>query len=370
MATAQTSQLASKLVTRRTRRTTQTARAALSEQPARKVSTSAVETSASEVAVVAKTVKIGTRGSPLALAQAYQTRDRLQAAFPELAEEGALEITVIKTTGDKVLDKPLADVGGKGLFTKEIDDALLSGRVDIAVHSMKDVPTYLPEGTVLPCNLPREDVRDAFVSTKYKSLDELPEGAVIGTAALRRQSQLLAKYPTLKCVNFRGNVQSRIRKLQEGVVDATLLAYAGLRRMDMQQHATMVLDEKEMLPAIAQGAIGIACRTGDEPMLKLLDALNHEDTYIAVTTERAFLAALDGSCRTPIAGWMRQGEDGMGHFNGLVASLDGKEVLEVEGTCEWSAEAGAKLGNAKGEELKEQAGEGFFDGLLENGGGW
>lgn len=310
--------------------------------------------------------KIGTRGSPLALAQAYQTRDRLKAAFPELAEEGALEIVVIKTTGDKVLDKPLADIGGKGLFTKEVDDALLSGRIDIAVHSMKDVPTYLPEGTILPCNLPREDVRDAFVSVKYKSLADLPEGAVIGTASLRRQAQLLANFPTLECVNFRGNVQSRIRKLGEGVVDATLLAHAGLRRLGMEEHVTSVLDEADMLPAVAQGAIGIACRTGDSRQEAYLAGLNHEDTRIAVVTERAFLEALDGSCRTPIAALARETEAGSGKmsFQGLVAAVDGSKCYKTgELETEWNAEAGAKLGYEAGMKLKEEAGEEFFEGL-------
>merc|ERR1719171_3460651 len=198
--------------------------------------------SASAKAAGPALVKLGTRGSPLALAQAYLTRDLLKKAHPELAEEGAIQVKIIKTTGDKVLNQPLADMGGKGLFTKEIDDALLDGRIDIAVHSMKDVPTYLPPGTVLPCNLPREDVRDAFISAKYGSLDELPEGAVIGSASLRRQAQLLAKYPTFKVVNFRGNVQSRLRQL------------------DLTHKIPSILECEEMLPAVAQGAIGIACR--------------------------------------------------------------------------------------------------------------
>uniref|UniRef100_A0A7I4F632 hydroxymethylbilane synthase n=1 Tax=Physcomitrium patens TaxID=3218 RepID=A0A7I4F632_PHYPA len=213
-------------------------------------------------------VRIGTRGSPLALAQAYQTRDKLKAAHPGLAEEGALEIIIIKTTGDKILSQPLADIGGKGLFTKEIDDALLNGDIDIAVHSMKDVPTYLPEGTILPCNLPREDVRDAFICPNYSSLAELPEGSVVGSASLRRQSQILHKYPHLKVENFRGNVQTRLRKLSEGTVQATLLALAGLKRLDMTEHITAILATDDMLPAIAQGAIGIACRTGDSKMVQ------------------------------------------------------------------------------------------------------
>eukprot|EP00740_Mantoniella_antarctica_P007227 CAMPEP_0181365212 /NCGR_PEP_ID=MMETSP1106-20121128/9921_1 /TAXON_ID=81844 /ORGANISM="Mantoniella antarctica, Strain SL-175" /LENGTH=374 /DNA_ID=CAMNT_0023480221 /DNA_START=75 /DNA_END=1199 /DNA_ORIENTATION=- len=314
-------------------------------------------------------VKIGTRGSPLALAQAYMTRDLLKKNFPELAEEGALEICIIKTTGDKILDQPLADIGGKGLFTRELDVALLDGRIDIAVHSMKDVPTYLPEGTVLASMLPREDVRDAFISVKYGDLSELPEGALVGTASLRRQSQLLAKFPHLKCVNFRGNVQSRIRKLQEGVVDCTLLAIAGLNRMDMTQHATKILDVDVMLPAVAQGAIGIACRTTDDKRLDYLAALNHEETRIAVECERAFLAALDGSCRTPIAGYAYRSGDKL-EFSGLIATLDGKEILTTSATGEWSFAGGQKVGTDAGAQLKTQAPAEFFANLIENGGNW
>lgn len=310
-----------------------------------------------EVAVV----RIGTRGSPLALAQAYQTRDKLKAAHPELAEEGAVEIVIIKTTGDKILNQPLADIGGKGLFTKEIDDALLNGDVDIAVHSMKDVPTYLPEGTVLPCNLPREDVRDAFISPRYASLADLPVGSVVGTASLRRQSQLLYRYPSLKCVNFRGNVQTRLRKLNEGTVQATLLALAGLKRLDMTEHITTILPIDEMLPAIAQGAIGIACRTEDEKMVKYLASLNHEDTRLAVSCERAFLATLDGSCRTPIAGLAYRNESGSCIFKGLVASPDGTRVLETSREGAFSYDDMVALGIDAGEELKKRAGPDFFD---------
>ncbi|CAM6129804.1 unnamed protein product [Calypogeia fissa] len=322
------------------------------------VAANAVETEPkTDVAIV----KIGTRGSPLALAQAYQTRDKLKAAHPELAMEGAVEIVIIKTTGDKILNQPLADIGGKGLFTKEIDDALLSGAVDIAVHSMKDVPTYLPEGTILPCNLPREDVRDAFIAPKYGSLAELPEGSVVGTASLRRQSQLLYRYPTLKCVNFRGNVQTRIRKLNEGSVQATLLALAGLKRLDMTQHITTILSIDEMLPAIAQGAIGIACRTDDEKMVKYLATLNHEDTRLAVSCERAFLATLDGSCRTPIAGLAYKSESGSCVFKGLIASPDGTRVLETSREGAFSYDDMVALGKDAGEELKKRAGPEFFD---------
>lgn len=305
-------------------------------------------------------VRIGTRGSPLALAQAYQTRDKLKAAHPELAEEGALEIVIIKTTGDKILSQPLADIGGKGLFTKEIDDALLNGDIDIAVHSMKDVPTYLPEGTILPCNLPREDVRDAFICPNYSSLAELPEGSVVGSASLRRQSQLLHKYPHLKVVNFRGNVQTRLRKLSEGTVQATLLALAGLKRLDMTEHVTTILDTDDMLPAIAQGAIGIACRTGDTKMEEYLSSLNHEDTRLAVACERAFLAKLDGSCRTPIAGLAQRTDDGCS-FRGLVATTDGKQVLETSRKGSFFYDDMIALAQDAGQELISRAGPDFFE---------
>mmetsp|Transcript_16483 Transcript_16483/g.41833 ORF Transcript_16483/g.41833 Transcript_16483/m.41833 type:complete len:376 (-) Transcript_16483:206-1333(-) len=326
---------------------------ARASRPQRLAVTAAVE-------VEKKTFTIGTRGSPLALAQAYLTRDLLKSNFPELAEEGALEIKIIKTTGDKILNQPLADIGGKGLFTKEIDEALLDGRVDIAVHSMKDVPTYLPEGTVLPCNLPREDTRDAFISAKYKSLAELPEGAIVGSAALRRQCQLLAKYPHLKIVNFRGNVQTRLRKLEEGVVDATLLALAGLKRLGLTEHITTILEEDEMLPAVAQGAIGIACRTGDDASAKFLAGLNHEPTRLAVVCERAFLMALDGSCRTPIAGHATIEGDTMS-FAGLVGRVDGSRVLSTTRQGPATEESAIKMGREAGEQLKAEGGPEFFD---------
>uniref|UniRef100_A0A061QUX9 Porphobilinogen deaminase, chloroplastic n=1 Tax=Tetraselmis sp. GSL018 TaxID=582737 RepID=A0A061QUX9_9CHLO len=307
-----------------------------------------------------KTLTIGTRGSPLALAQAYLTRDLLKKNFPELNEDGALEIKIIKTTGDKILNQPLADIGGKGLFTKEIDDALLDGRIDIAVHSMKDVPTYLPEGTVLPCNLPREDTRDVFVSRKYKSLSELPEGAVVGSAALRRQCQILSKYPHLKVVNFRGNVQTRLRKLDEGTVDATLLALAGLKRLDMTDAITSILSEEEMLPAVSQGAIGIACRTGDEAAAQYLARLNDEPTRLAVVCERAFLMALDGSCRTPIAGHATI-DNGVMSFSGLVGRTDGSKVLRTSREGPATEENAIRMGREAGEQLKAEGGAGFFD---------
>lgn len=303
-------------------------------------------------------IVIGTRGSPLALAQAYETRRRLTEAFPDLGNEGAIEIQVISTTGDQELDQPLADIGGKGLFTKEIDIAQLNNEIDIAVHSMKDVPTWLPDGIHLPCMLPREDTRDVFISNKATCIEDLPDGSVIGSASLRRQSQILAKNPALKVVNFRGNVQSRLRKLNEGVVDATLLALAGLARMDMTEHATSIIELDEMLPAVAQGAIGITCRTGDQTMLDFLKPLNHVETKTCVDCERAFLAELDGSCRTPIAGQAII-SDGVLHFRGLVAKPDGSVVFEA--SREGKPEDGLAIGTAAGTELKEQMGENFYE---------
>ncbi|KAK9813342.1 hypothetical protein WJX73_001485 [Symbiochloris irregularis] len=329
----------------------------------RQAAQAVVMTAPDQEQVASAVIKIGTRGSPLAMAQAYQTKDRLQAAFPELKEDGRLEICVIKTTGDKILGQPLADIGGKGLFTKEIDDALLDGRIDIAVHSMKDVPTYLPKGTILPCNMEREDVRDAFISPSASCLADLPHGAVVGSASLRRQAQLLHKYPHLKVENFRGNVQSRLRKLSEGVVSATLLAYAGLRRLGLEDKATSVLDIDEMLPAVAQGAIGIACRDGDDKVGEFLARLNHEETRLAVVAERAFLSALDGSCRTPIAALAKKEADGGMSFRGLLASIDGKQVFQTSRNGSFTEEDAIAIGTDAGSQLKSEASglAGMFD---------
>uniref|UniRef100_A0A2N9EQM5 Porphobilinogen deaminase, chloroplastic n=1 Tax=Fagus sylvatica TaxID=28930 RepID=A0A2N9EQM5_FAGSY len=323
-------------------------------------------------------IRIGTRGSialqpgrelfvkyaldsPLALAQAYETRDKLIATHSELAEEGAIQIVIIKTTGDKILSQPLADIGGKGLFTKEIDEALINGDIDIAVHSMKDVPTYLPEKTILPCNLQREDVRDAFISLSAASLAVLPDGSTVGTASLRRKSQLLHKYPSLNVLeNFRGNVQTRLRKLNEGVVQATLLALAGLKRLSMTEHVASILSIDEMLPAVAQGAIGIACRSNDDNMANYIASMNHEETRLAVACERAFLETLDGSCRTPIAGYAYKDEDGNCIFKGLVASPDGARVLETSRKGLYAHEDMVMMGKDAGKELLTKAGPGFF----------
>jgi hydroxymethylbilane synthase len=308
--------------------------------------------------------RIGTRGSPLAMAQAFETRKRLQEQFPELCEDGAIEICVMKTQGDMILDKSLMELGGKGLFTKELDVALLANEVDICVHSMKDVPTWLPDGTILPCNLPREDTNDAFIykDGTVKSIQELSDNSIIGTASLRRQAQLMAQNPTLRCVNFRGNVQTRLRKLQDGVVDATLLAIAGLKRMGMEACATSVLDWDEMLPAVAQGAIGIQCRSDDERSLRYIQALNHPDTKACVDCERAFLEALDGNCKTPIAGQARI-VDGKMHFRGLIAMPDGSQKFET--TSEGDIVNARTIGKTAGESLKAQAGDKFFQMMVE-----
>ncbi|HLN23342.1 MAG TPA: hydroxymethylbilane synthase [Patescibacteria group bacterium] len=303
-------------------------------------------------------LRIGTRGSPLALAQAHEVQARLRAAHPDLVADGAIEIVVIKTTGDMVLDRTLAQIGGKGLFTKEIDEAQIEGRIDIAVHSMKDVPTVLPDALSLPCILEREDVRDAFMCLSARSLADLPAGAVVGTASLRRGAQVLFRRPDLRVEPLRGNVQTRMKKLQDGVVDATLLAMAGLRRLGLADKVASQLEPEEMLPAVAQGAIGITARRDDEATLRRLAPLDHPDSHVRVLAERAFLAVLDGSCRTPIAGLAELNGDGL-RFRGLVIKPDGSLCHETElRATRGEAEA---VGRAAGEELLGRCGPGFFD---------
>ena len=300
-------------------------------------------------------LRIGTRGSPLALAQAEETRQRLETAFPELA--GAIAIEVIQTTGDRIQDRPLAAIGGKGLFTKEIDEAQLEGRVDIAVHSMKDVPTVLPDGLCLGALLPREDVRDVLISSKGRSLAELPQGAVVGSASLRRAAQILRRRPDLSVVPFRGNVQTRLRKLAEGQVDATLLAMAGLNRLGVMPAEAVPLSVEEMLPAVAQGAIGVTCRAGDDRALTWLAALDDAETRCRVTAERTFLALLDGSCRTPIAGLALLDGERL-TLTGMILKPDGTQAYDVvaSGHC---ADAEA-VGNRAGRTLLDLAGIDFL----------
>jgi len=300
-------------------------------------------------------LRIGTRGSPLALAQAEETGRRLKQAWPDLA--GAIEIVVIHTTGDQIQDRTLSQIGGKGLFTKEIDEAQLAGRVDIAVHSMKDVPTLLPDGLTMGALLPREDVRDALIAKTARTLAELPQGAVIGTASLRRGAQILRRRPDLKVVPFRGNVQTRLRKLNEGQVDATLLAMAGLNRLRLSIPEMTPLEIGEMLPAVAQGAIGITCRADDRRALDLLAPLDHPATRAEVAAERGFLGVLDGSCRTPIAGLARISGDKL-HFTGMILLPDGSEAHDI--SCEGEVANAAQLGVEAGEDLLSRTGRDFL----------
>jgi hydroxymethylbilane synthase len=300
-------------------------------------------------------LRIGTRGSPLALAQADETRARLIAAHPQLA--GAIEIVVIKTTGDKVQDRPLSEIGGKGLFTKEIEDALLAGEIDVAVHSMKDVPTWLPDGLVIDCLLPREDARDVLIATAGTSIATLPRGAVVGSASLRRAAQVKALRPDLSIVPLRGNVETRIAKVQRGDATATLLALAGLKRLHKQNVATAILSTDEILPAVAQGAIGLETRTGDDRVNALLAPLNDRNTQLRVAAERACLAVLDGSCRTPIAAFAEL-EGDVVRLRALIALPDGSKVHRQEGRA--AVSDGRKLGEQIGHKLKEMAGPDFL----------
>jgi len=305
-------------------------------------------------------LKIGTRGSPLALAQAHETRSRLMAAF-DLPED-AFEIVVIKTTGDDAAliaaDRPLKEIGNKGLFTKEIEEQLLGGGIDIAVHSMKDMPVEQPAGLRLDCYLPREDTADAFVSLKHRTIADLPEGAVVGTSSLRRKAQLLNRRPDLDVVEFRGNVQTRLRKLGDGVAEATFLAMAGLNRLGMDDVPHSAITPEEMLPAIAQGAIGIERRSDDRATAALLTAIHHAETGLRLAAERAFLAALDGSCETPIAGLCHL-DGGSLRLRGEILRTDGSEALADDVTG--AVEDGPEIGRAMAAKLLAQAGDGFFD---------
>ncbi len=309
-------------------------------------------------------LKIGTRGSPLALVQAELTRKALAGTTPSALAVPleATEVSVFRTTGDHVLDRPLAEIGGKGLFTKEIEEALLDRRIDLAVHSMKDMATRLPEGLVIGAMLPREDPRDALIlgealASSCRCIADLPHGARIGTASLRRMAQLKARRPDLVVESLRGSVATRLRHIDEGRFAGTLLALAGLKRLGMTQRATAVLDIDEMLPAVAQGAIGIECRADDTWMLERLAAMSCRATAACVDAERAALAALDGSCRTPIAGLA--GLDGTDLLlRVLIARPDGSLVHRQTGRAHVAD--GVALGEALGRELRERGGPDFF----------
>lgn len=302
-------------------------------------------------------LRIGTRGSPLALAQAHETRAALMAAH-DLPQE-AFEIRVISVMGDRIQDRPLSEAGGKGLFTKEIEDALLDGHIDIAVHSSKDMPTVLPPGLDLLAFLPREDARDVFIGRIAGTIATLPAGATIGTSSLRRQALIRRLRPDLSVMTFRGNVQTRLRKMDEGTADGTMLALAGLKRLSLQHEATEVLALDSFPPAPGQGAICIESRIGDERVARMLSAIHHRPTGDALTCERAFLGAIDGSCRAPIAGHARI-EDGRLRFTGMILTPDGRECHEID--ADGPVTDAAALGHACGDALKGRAGPRFFEG--------
>lgn len=301
-------------------------------------------------------VRIGTRGSVLAKAQAAETRARLMAAHG-LPEE-AFEIVVITTSGDRIQDRPLSEAGGKGLFTKEIEEALLDGRIDLAVHSSKDMPTVLPEGLEISAFLERADVRDVFIGRAVEDLELLPRGARLGTSSLRRQALALRLRPDLDVGMFRGNVQTRLRKLEEGRADGTLLALAGLQRLGMEHVASAVMDPARFPPALGQGAICIESRVGDRRMAPMLRELDHAQTGAALACERAFLAVLDGSCRMPIAGLARV-EGAHLSFYGLVLTPDGGQAHDI--TAEGRTADAVKIGSDAGARVREKAGTRFFD---------
>lgn len=301
-------------------------------------------------------LKIGTRGSRLALAQAFETRSLLMAAHELPA--AAFEIVSIKTTADRVLDRALKDIGGKGLFTKELEEALLARAIDIAVHCVKDMAVEEPDGLVTDCFLQREDPRDAFVSHAFESLAELPPGAVVGTSSMRRGAQILHRRPDLTIVNFRGNLQTRLEKLENGVAAATYLAMAGLNRLGMQSIGRNPIDVDDMLPAVGQGALGIQRRKSDEHVAALVAPLHHATTERQMAAERAFLATLEGSCETPIAGYAECTADRI-RFRGEILRPDGSEVLAAESNG--SIGDAAALGREMAHGLLGRAPADFFD---------
>ena len=299
-------------------------------------------------------LRIGTRGSPLALVQARTVRERLAAALGRPAD--TIELKIIRTTGDTIIDRPLAEEGGKGLFTKEIEEALIRGDIDLAVHSAKDMPTFLPKGLILAACLEREDPRDVFISTKAKTIAALPRGAKVGTASLRRQAIMKRARPDLEVAPLRGNVETRLRKLDDGEADAIILALAGLRRLGLEGRATRIMSADEFLPAAGQGAIAVETREDDAETRALLAKIDHSDTSTTVAVERAFLAVLDGSCKTPIgAHAIIEGETL--RFRGLIARPDGSAAHDIAATGARSD--AVQIGESCARELKQRAGELF-----------
>jgi len=294
-----------------------------------------------------QTIKIGTRKSPLALWQAYYVRDAILKSAPEIQ----VELVEIVSEGDKHLETPLAKIGGKGLFLKELETALLEGSVDIAVHSMKDVTVHLPEGLHIPVICEREDPRDAFVSNHYASLAELPDGAKVGTCSLRRKSQIAAKYPKLELIDLRGNVNTRLARLDKGDFDAIILAAAGLMRLEFNQRIAAFIEPEEMLPAVGQGAVGIECRQGDARVEAAIAPLHHADTASRVWAERAANEKLGGGCHVPVAAHATLDGDDL-RLRALVAAVDGSTVLQCEYTA--SRDEGWQLGERAAQTLIEQ----------------
>ena len=303
-------------------------------------------------------IRIGTRGSKLAIAQALELQNYLKSAHEALMEPGSIEVVVIKTTGDNVQDRPLAEIGGKGLFMKEIEEALLNKEIDLALHSMKDVETDLTEGTGLACILPREKINDAFISNKAQDINELSYGSIVGTSSVRRAALLKNKRPDLQITLFRGNVDTRLSKLDRGDVDATFLAVAGLKRLGLESRITKIMPLNEMPPAVAQGAIGAQCRTPrnklDSQLWEWLEAINHKDSEICVEAERSMLKTLDGSCQTPIAGYAQLGDERELKLIGYVVSPGGESLYKVEGGG--SRLDAVAIGRNVGERLKAKAG--------------
>ncbi len=306
--------------------------------------------------MTAPLLRLGTRGSRLALTQTGLVRDALARAVPALAAPGAIEIVAIKTTGDAIQDRPLSEAGGKGLFVKEIEEAMFSGRIDAAVHSMKDMPTEQPSGLVISAFLPREDTRDVLIAGEVTRIADLPKGAIVGTSALRRRALLLHRRPDLEIVTLRGNVETRLAKREAGIVQATILALAGLNRLGMA-HVGAPIPEDEMLPAVGQGAVCIEARADDTRTRGWLAAIDHATTSVCVSAEHAMLAVLDGSCRTPIAGHAVLKGDSL-HLRGLIARPDGSEVIFTERLG--NAGDAEAMGRDAGQELKRKGGPDFF----------
>lgn len=299
-------------------------------------------------------LRIGSRGSQLALAQVDIVKAQLLRSFPTMQTE----TVVIHTTGDHILDRNLNEIGGKGLFIKEIEEALLRKEIDIAVHSMKDMVAFLPEALTIPCVLEREDPRDALITAQGITLADLPKAAVVGTSSPRRTAQVLALRPDVQIVPFRGNIQTRMQKLQQGQADATFLAMAGLRRSHMVNEMVCPVAIETMLPAVAQGIIGIECRKADITIVEMLGDLNHQETMIRMEAERGFLKLFDGSCRTPIAAHATLNENEL-TLQCCVARTDGSEILTT--THKGSCEEAENIGVAAALELKEQIDDSFFD---------